>query len=530
MILPLTPVRFKRHAARIFGRKQGIVCEDLRFTYREFNERCDRLSQALLKLGLKKGERVAYLSFNCHRLLEAYYSVPQLGAILLPLNIRLNPEELAYILNDATPLILFFDPEFIPLVECLRPQVKSVERFVLLRGSKPAWAHPQTYDELLARAEPREIDYRGIDENSVAELFYTSGTTAHPKGVMLTHRNLYLHAFYTAAALRGGDDEVQLYTVPLFHVNSWGAPHIVTLGGGRHVMLKKFDPGLVLELVQRERVTRLQMVPAMVIALINHPDFAKYDLSSIKELFMGGAPTSTALIRQVEGGIPGCVAMGGYGLTETSPVISQARLKTHLAADPPDVQLRRKATAGYAFAGTEIRVVKPDGQDVKPDSQEVGEVIVRGDVVMEGYWNQPDATRQAIRDDWFYTGDLATLDEEGYILIVDRAKDMILSGGENVASAEIERVLYAHPAVLESAVIAVPDDAWGEVPKALITLKPQQRCTEAEILEHCRRHLAGFKVPKSVEFLESLPKGGTGKILKKVLREKYWVGRERRVH
>ncbi|HEV2493870.1 MAG TPA: fatty acid--CoA ligase [Terriglobia bacterium] len=530
MILPLTPVRLKRHAAQLFGGKLGVVCEGSQFTYREFNERCDRLSDALLTLGLRTGDRVAYLSFNCHRLLEAYYGVPQIGAILLPLNIRLSPEELAYILNDSAPRILFFDPEFIPLVERLRPQVGTVEHFIALRDTKPAWAHPQFYDSLLASASPREIDYRGIDENSVAELFYTSGTTAHPKGVMLTHRNLYLHAFYTGLGLRGADDEVHIYTVPLFHVNSWGAPHILTLTGGRHVMIKKFDPQTVLELVERERVTRLHMVPTMIIALINHPTFAQFDLSSVKEVMMGGAPTSTALIRQVEEKIPGCVAMGGYGLTETSPVITLARLRSHLCSESDDVKLRRKATAGCAFAGSEVRVVDPSGQDVRTDGRAVGEVVVRGDVVMAGYWKQPEETARAIRDDWFATGDLATIDDAGYILIVDRVKDMILSGGENIATAEIERVLYEHPAVLECAVIAVPDDTWGEVPKALITVREGCRTTEDEILNHCRQHLAGFKVPKSVDFVESLPKGGTGKILKKVLREKYWVGRERRVH
>lgn len=533
MILPLTPVRLKRHAARVFGRKEGVVCENLRFTYREFDQRCDRLSDALHKLGFERGQCVAYLSFNCHRLLEAYYAVPQLGAILLPLNIRLSAEELSYILNDAAPRFLFFDPEFIPLIEILRQHSKSVQHFIALRpdsnGAKPAWSHSNFYDELLAAAEPREIDYRGLDENSVAELFYTSGTTAHPKGVMLTHRNLYLHAFYTALALGENDSAVGLYTVPLYHVNSWGSPHILTLAGGRHVMIRKFDALSVLELVHRERVTHLQMVPAMVIALINHPDFAKYDLKCVKELIMGGAPTNTALIRQVEERIPGCVAMGGYGLTETSPVITRAAIKSHLKGERDDVQLRRKATAGYAFAGSEVRVVDPEGKDVKPDAIEVGEVVVRGDVVMEGYWKQPDATARAIRDDWFYTGDLATIDEEGYVLIVDRAKDMILTGGENVASAEIERVLYGHPAVLECAVIAVPDDKWGEAAKAIVTLKPGYQAREADLLNHCRQHLGGFKVPKSVEFLDSLPKGGTGKILKKVLREKYWAGRDRLV-
>src|SRR5881296_1672196 len=322
MIIPLTPVRFKRHAARVFGGKLGVVCEDLRFTYREFNERCDRLSGALVRLGLRPGDRVAYLSFNCHRLLEAYYGVPQVGAVLLPLNIRLSAEEAGYILNDSSPRLLFFDPEFIPLLECLRAQVAGVEHFISLGGTKPHWAHPRLYEELVAAAEPREIDYRAIDENSIAELFYTSGTTAHPKGVMLSHRNLYLHAFYTTVALHGSDRDVHLYTVPLFHVNSWGAPHIITIVGGTHVMVKKFDPVIVLELIQRERVTRLQMIPTMAIALINHPDLRKYDLSSLKEITLGGAPANTTLIKDLEQKIPGSNPRGGYGLTETSPVIT----------------------------------------------------------------------------------------------------------------------------------------------------------------------------------------------------------------
>lgn len=530
MVLPLTPVRFKLHAARVFGRKEGVVCGGARFTYRQFNERSDRLSDALGRLGVRQGDRVAYLSFNCHRLLEAYYGVPQMGAILLPLNIRLSAEELAYILNDAAPRLLFFDPEFIPLLEPMRPCLPSVERFISLRDSKPGWAEAKFYDELLDEAEPRAVDYGGLDENSVAELFYTSGTTAHPKGVMLTHRNLYLHAFYAATGLRGGDDEVHIYAVPLFHVNAWGAPHVLALTGARHVLVKKFDPAAVLELIQRERVTRLHLVPAMMIALLHHLDFSKYDLSSLRQVMMGGAPAHLALVREVEKKIPGCVAEGGYGLTETSPVLTIAHLKDHLAGEPEEARLRRKATAGYALAGVELRVVDRHGRDVAPNGQEVGEVIVRSDIVMAGYWNQPEATAQAIRDGWFHTSDLATVDEEGYILIVDRAKDMILSGGENIASAEVERVVYLHPAVLECAVIAVPDEKWGEAVKAVVALKPGERASEEEILAHCRRHLGGFKVPRSVEFVESLPKGGTGKILKKVLREKYWAGRERRVH
>jgi acyl-CoA synthetase (AMP-forming)/AMP-acid ligase II len=272
------------------------------------------------------------------------------------------------------------------------------------------------------------------------------------------------------------------------------------------------------------------MVPTMVIALLNHPAFSHYDLSSVKHVMMGGAPANTVLVEQVEEKIPGCVATGGYGLTETSPVLTVATIKAHITAESGKSKLRRKATAGYAVPGCEIRVVDPEGRDIESDGKQIGEVIVRGDIVMAGYWRQPEASAQAIRDEWFHTGDIATIDDEGYILIVDRAKDMVLSGGENIATAEVERVLYQHPAVLECAVIAIPDDIWGEVPKAIITLRDRQNATEEEILEHCREHLASFKVPHSVEFADSLPKGGTGKILKKVLREKYWAGRDRRVH
>ena len=532
MILPLTPVRFKRHAAQIYGRKIGVVCGESRFTYSQFNDRADRLSNALLGLGLQPGDRVAFLSFNCHRLLEGYYGVPQIRGILLPLNIRLSLEELAFILNDAAPRLLFFDSEFAPLVEGLRPHVQAVERTIQLDGIPPTWAYPETYDDLIEAAQPREIDSLAIDENSTAELFYTSGTTAHPKGVMLTHRNLFLHALYCAAsgAVQPVETDVVLYTVPLFHVNAWGTPHYLTMVGGRHVMMRKFDPPTVLRLIQSERVTSLGLVPAMAIALINHPEFSRFDLSSLRKINVGGAPASVALIREMERKIPGCNTFGGYGLTETSPVITVAGRKSSLAGEPEETRLRRTATAGFPLPCSEVRVADLDGQEVAHDGREVGEVIVRGDVVMAGYWKQPEETARVLGDGWFHTGDLATVDDEGYILIVDRSKDMILSGGENIGSAEVERVIYGHPAVLECAVIAVPDDKWGEVPKAIVTLRPGAAASQEEILSHCRQHLAGFKVPKSVEFRESLPKGGTGKILKRTLREPYWAGHDRKVH
>ena len=507
-----------------------MVCGDKRLTYRELNDRSDRLSAALVRLGIQGGDRVAFLSFNCHRLLEAYYGVPQIGAILLPLNIRLSPEELAYILGDSTPQVLIFDPEFTPLVEDLRSRTQTVRTYITMHGSKPSWANNESLDELLAASARADFDWTSIDEDSVAELFYTSGTTAYPKGVMLTHRNLYLHALYTALGMHASDRDVHLYAVPLFHANSWGAPHVFALCGGRHVLPRKFSPPEVLPMIQQERVTSIHMVPTMAIALLNHPEFSRYDLSSLKNVIIGGGPASTALFQEVKTKIPSCTPSGSYGLTETSPVLAIAHIKAHLAADAGEENLRRQSSAGYVLAGSEIRVIDANGKDVAPDNQQVGEVLVRGDVVMEGYWQQPEATAAAIRDGWLHTGDLATIDEEGYILIVDRAKDMILTGGENVASAEIERVLYQHPAVLECAVIAIPDDQWGEVPKAFITLKPGHEASHDEMVEHCRRHLARFKIPKVIEFSDALPKGGTGKILKKVLRGKSWAGYDRQVH
>ncbi|MGH9325912.1 MAG: long-chain-fatty-acid--CoA ligase [Terriglobia bacterium] len=530
MVIPLTPVRFKAHAASAYGNKLGIVCGSERFTYQEFNERCDRLSDALLRLGITPGDRVAWLSFNCHRLLEAYYAVPQVSAILLPINIRLSPDEVCWVLKDSSPRLLFFDPEFAPAVEGFTSCVDSIKRYVCLQGASPAWACAENYEELLQISDSRLLDCTLIDENSIAELFYTSGTTAHPKGVTLTHRNLYLHALYVAHALHLRDKDIGIYTVPLFHVNSWGSPHTFTLSGGRHVILRKFDPPAALKLIAEERVTRLQMVPSMAVALINCADFHNYDLSSVREVMIGGAPASTALIRQLDKKFPGAAVIGGYGLTETSPVVTIAYPKDHLKGTREEIDRRRRASAGNAIFGVEARVVDAAGNDVEADGCAVGELIVRSDTVAAGYWNQPEETARAFAGGWFHTGDLATIDEEGYILIVDRVKDMVLSGGENIATAEVERVIYDHPAVLECAVIAVPDEKWGEVPKAVVVLRSGSSAREEGILNHCRRHLAGYKVPKSVEFRDSLPKGGTGKILKRLLREPYWAGHKKRVH
>jgi fatty-acyl-CoA synthase len=525
MNIPLTPIRFLRYASQQFPNKTAIVCGDQRFTYAEFADRAARLAGALRKLGVQPGDRVAYLSANCHRLLEGYYGVLEAGAVLLPLNIRLAPQELAYILNDSETRFLLFENQFLGLVDSFRRELRSVESFVLLDPKTPPdWAAPQTYENLLADAAPYRADFMKFDENALAELFYTSGTSANPKGVMLTHRNIYLHALGPAVTFHVTSDAVELHTIPLFHANGWGAAHSITLAGGRHVMIQKFDPPEVFRLIERERVQALSLVPTMATALVNCLDRQKYDLKSLTRITIGGAASSPTLVREVEEKF-GCVCFSGYGLTETAPLLTISAMKDGTSWEGQE-RYDGQARTGFAIHGVEIRVVDPEGNDVPRDGKSIGEIVARSDGVMAGYWKQPQATADVMRGGWFHTGDMATMDENGYALIVDRKKDIIVSGGENISSLEVEKAMLAHPAVYEVAVIPVPDARWGEAPKALVVVKPGAQATEDELLEFCRGRLAHYKCPRSVEFMEALPKTGTGKVLKKELRKKYWSGTE----
>ena len=528
MFVPLSPLEFRRRAERLFGRKVGVIDGPQRYTYAEFGERSRRLAGALARLGVTPGDVVSFLTYNTHHLLEAYFGVPQARAVLNPLNIRLHPQEIASILNHAESRALFFHNDFTSIVEEMRPSLETVGEFVGLEIDGPAPLQAHDYETLLAGSPPLEED-PDVDENSPAEVFYTSGTTGRPKGVILTHRTLYLHALYTMIAHSTTDADVFLHVVPMFHVNGWGVPHAVTAVGGVHVLLRKIDPVEIFRLIERERVTRIAGVPAIYNALINHPGIRTCDLSSLRLATTGGAPASPVLIKAMEEKL-GCEVMVGYGLTETSPVLTLARPKTHLGDDTPERHLERRSKTGYAIPGVEVRVVDGGGRDVAPDGATVGEIAVRSNVVMEGYLKDPAATAAAVRDGWFHTGDMATIDAEGYLNIVDRKKDIIISGGENISSVEVENALIAHHAVYECAVVAVPDEHWGEVPKALVVLRPGATASEQELIQFCRGRLAHFKAPKSVAFFEVLPKGGTGKILKAHLREPYWAGRAKRVN
>ena len=520
MNLPLTPVRFLRYSEEQFPRKTAVVCQDRRFTYAEFGDRVRRLAGALRDAGLKAGDRVAFLSLNCHRLLEAYFGVLEASCVLLPLNFRLAAPELTYILNDSGAAVLFLEQEFVGLVDSFRRDLPTVRSFHQLDGLPQAgWLSVQTYEQMLLSATPYRGELMAFDENSVAELFYTSGTSANPKGVMLTHRNVYMYAMNIALHHHTRFEDVLLHTIPLFHANGWGAAHTITFMGGTHVMLPRFVPEEVFRLVQRERVSELSLVPIMAMALVNSPARSKYDLSSVQWSVIGGAASSPALIRDVETML-GFKCYSGYGLTECSPSLSTADLKPDMQCTPEERYVVQSMT-GYAFPGCELRVVDAEDNDVPRDGVTMGEIIARSDGVMAGYWQKPEATAEALRGGWFHTGDMAVIEGNGYIRIVDRMKDIIVSGGENVSSLDVEKVLLAHPDVYEAAVIPATDAKWGEVPKAVVVAKPGCKLSEAELIEFCRSRLAHYKCPHSIEFCESLPKTATGKVLKRELRKKY---------
>jgi fatty-acyl-CoA synthase len=528
MKVPLTPLEFRQRAVSLYGQKVGIVDGNLRFTYQEYDQRINRFGNGLVALGTDPGDVVSILTYNSHQLLESYYAVPQIKAVLSPLNYRLSPLEIEYILNHSKAKTLCFHCDFLPLVDQIRDNLPQVRNYIILESSDEVpWA--SHYEDILESASPEtEIDLDQIDEDDIVELFYTSGTTGQPKGVAITNRSLYIHTLTAIPGFRVSDHDTLLHVVPLFHVNGWGTPQFLTAVGGRHVILRKIDYGEMLRLIETEKVTKLLGVPTIFNGLLQHPDLEKYDLSSLEEVIIGGAPSPYSLIEALEEQI-GCRAYVGYGLTETSPFIVIARPKKHLSAET-ETRRNIQTKTGLPLVGVRIRVVDEAGKDVPNDEKSIGEIIVRGNQVMDKYLDDQEATAEIIVDGWLHTGDMAVVDQEGYITIVDRKKDIIISGGENISSVEVEKVIQNHPAVFEAVVIGVPDKKWGEVSKALVVLEPGKRATDEEIIAFVRENLASYKAPKTVDFREEFPKGGTGKILKRELREPFWKHYNKKVN
>jgi fatty-acyl-CoA synthase len=542
MALPLTPLRFLERAINVFGSKTGVVCGEKEFTYARFGRRCGQLATALASLGVRDHDRVAYLSFNTHKLLEGYYGVIQAGAIVMPLNVRLALPELINILNHAEPAVLLFEADFAAMIPEFRKHCTSIRIFVALdavSGDQPE--DELQYEDLLAAHEPAALDiFRGRDEET-AELFYTSGSTGSPKGVMLSHRALYQHAFSVATLAVDPATSVDLHTIPLFHANGWGRPQASTMLGITQVMVRRFDPVAVLQLIGKVRATDMSVVPTMANALLNVPNAETYDVSSMRQIQLGGAASSPALVERMEK-LFRCEVFAGYGLTESCPVLTMAREKgtTRYANDAERWQ--RRATTGWSLPGVHLRVVDYKMQDVTRDSKSIGEIIASCDWLMTGYYKDPIGTNAVLTGPhgepggvpglplWLHTGDMATWDEEEFLVIVDRRKEIIISGGENISSLEIEKHIGAHPAVFECAVVAAPDPQWGEIPVAVVVLKTDARLTKEELLAFLCERLSRFKLPRRVDFvLGPLPKTGTGKIKKMEIREPYWAAHEKRI-
>ena len=519
MKVPLTPLRCLERAADLFGRKTGVVCGDKRFTYTEMADRCGRLASSLLRNGVQPGDRIAFLSYNTHCLLEGYYGVPQAHAIVMPLNVRLTPVELAAIVRHAEPKYVFFEAEFAGAMDHLREALPGLRAIDL----------DTEYEAFLAQGDPVRPDIFSYDENSIAELFYTSGSTGTPKGVMLSHRTVYMHAIGCVGSMNLNPNGVELHTIPLFHANGWGRPQTSTMMGMKQVMVRRFDPADVFRLIRNERATSMSLVPTMANALLAFEGRAAFDLSSLQQIFIGGAASSPTMVENMEKAFQ-CEVLAGYGMTETSPVATSSCRKSTVIYTCDEDRWHHQAVAGWPVFGAEVRVVDAAMNDVPRDLAAVGEVVVRGDVVMDGYFREPEATAAVMTGDWLHTGDMAVWDEETYIHIVDRKKDIIISGGENISSIEVEKAIAAHPCVFENAVVSAPDERWGEVPVAFVVTKPGTTLDHAELRAYLLERLAKFKVPHRYVFRdEPLPKGGTGKILKRELRETFWQGREKRV-
>jgi fatty-acyl-CoA synthase len=526
MEVPLLVDDFLRRPAQLYPDKLAIVDGEHRFTYREYQQRVNQLSHALVRLGIGPGDRVCILSPNSHFFLESFYATSQIGAILVPLNFRLLAADHDYILNHAGVVAVLVDHEYTHVVDEIRPNLTAVRHWIVARGeAAPAAPAGWTdWDEWIAGESVEAPAELSRNENDLVSINYTSGTTARPKGVMLTHRNCYINAYSLIAHLRVDHDDVELWTLPMFHCNGWGGVYALTGMGGTHVVLRAVEGARIFELIEREGVTFACMAPAVLRTVLDYPDAAKHKLTTRPRFTVAGAPPPAAFIERLETEL-GWSFIQIYGLTETAPLLTVS--KPDFATESQDWP--RRSRAGVPGIGVDIRVLDDAGGLVPQDGKSIGEVCARSNVVFKGYWDQPDETAAAISDGYFHTGDLAVWDESGSIHIVDRKKDVIISGGENISSSDIEAVLYEHAAVIECAVIGVPHEKWGETPKALVVTREGESLDEAELIAFCRDKMAHFKCPTSIEFLSELPRTATGKLKKFVLREKYWQGHDRSV-
>jgi fatty-acyl-CoA synthase len=514
MEVPLTPLEFARRSRTLYPDREAVVDGDLRLTYAQFFERCDRWSSALRDLGVAAGDRVAYIAPNTHAQLESFYAVPQLGAVLVPINYRLSADEFAYIINHSGASVVCAHPAYFDAVDRVRDQLSGVRHFVALEATRDGWLD---YEVLLA-GRPPDFSSPAIEETDLLTINYTSGTTSRPKGVMITHRNAYLNVVGTLLHVPMGLADRYLWTLPMFHANGWTFTWTVTAVGAAHVCVRKVDPVPVLDTIGRERITILCAAPTVLIGLANAPPEIRAGVPAGVRVVTAGAPPAAATIERIEGDL-GWTITHVYGLTETTPFITVCEQRPEHDGLTMTERAVIKARQGVELITSGmLRVVDDQGRDVPRDGATVGEIVVRGNVVMKGYYNDPAATEQAMRGGYFHSGDAAVVHPDGYVEIRDRLKDVIISGGENISSVEVEGVLLRHPAVQEAAVVGLPDPRWGEAPHAFIVLKPDGLVSAEDLRTFTRERLAHFKTPHTFTFIAELPKTATGKIQKFVLR------------
>jgi fatty-acyl-CoA synthase len=515
MEVALTPLEFFRRARKLYGGREAVVDGDQRWTYAGFGERCDRWSSALQCLGVTQGDRVAYIAPNTHAQLESFYSVPQIGAVLVPLNFRLVADDFRYMIQHSGAKVVCAAADHTAAIDAIRGDLKEVAHFVSLDGPRDNWLD---YEALIDEASS-DFFRPQIGERDLLTINYTSGTTSRPKGVMITHRNAWVNCVGMLAHTPMTPADVYLWTLPMFHANGWTFTWTVTAAGAKHICLPRFDGPTVFKTAAREHVTRLCAAPTVLIMLANAPDDVKAIAPKGVGVMTAGAPPAAVTIQRIEDDL-GWNIIQIYGLTETAPAISICEPRPEHTTLSTDERARVKARQGVELITSgELSVVDDHGAPVPADGKTPGEVVARGNVIMAGYYNDPEATEQCMGDGWFHTGDAAVVHPDGYVQITDRLKDVIISGGENISSVEVEALLLRHDSIQEVAVVGVPHEKWGEAPHAFVVFKPGQGATAEVLRAFCREHMAHFKVPHAFTPVSELPKTATGKIQKFVLRK-----------
>lgn len=514
--------QFLKQAVASQPQRVATICNGRRRTWKEVGQRVPRLASALRAFGIQEGAFVAALAMNSDRYIELFFATPWAGGAFAPLNIRWSLAENEYALTDSKASVLFVDEVFVDQARALRQKLDWLKVLVYM-GEGPAPDDMLSFEDLVEQSQTLEDANRR--ENDLWVIFYTGGTTAHPKGVMMSHRGLFVATVTYLSMLPEVEDLSFAYVAGYFHFAAASALLYITLAGGTHIPLPKFEPVLVMQSISEHKVTNMVLVPTMINMLIHHPDFSRYDLRSLRTCIYGGSPMPEALMRTAMRKLPTWRFYQIFGMTETGGFATILRWRDHVLDGP---NIRRMRSAGQPAPGVEVEIRFPDGRVAPPET--LGEIVVRADTLMTGYLNNPQATSAVLKNGWMHTGDAGILDEDGFLYVADRIKDMIVTGGENVYSIEVERVLFLHPAVSEAAVIGIPSQEWGESVHAVVVLKPGANVSEEALTVHCREHIGGYKIPRSYEFRnEPLPVTPVGKVRKNLLRDPHWDGHERKI-